>query len=275
MVIVIQCRDEVGLIAGISRILAESKMNIISMLEHVDPSEPRFFVRVESDGPVDPATLRTRLLDFLPNGAELSIDPFPNKRIVVLVTKEHHCLSDILVRNHFKTLGAEVLAVIGNHANLRELSERFGIPYHTISHEGKTKEVFEAEILSQIDHYAPDFVVLAKFMRILSPSFVEKYPSRVINIHHSFLPAFVGADPYRQAYARGVKLIGATAHFVTNDLDDGPIITQQIIPVDHTYTAANMRKAGLEIETAVLARALNLAFEDRILVHGNKTVVFE
>ena len=158
---------------------------------------------------------------------------------------------------------------------LTDICKRFDISFHFISHENISKEDFESHLQSLIHQYNADYLVLAKFMRILSPSFVEKFPMRIINIHHSFLPAFVGANPYKQAYERGVKLIGATSHFVTNDLDEGPIICQQIIPVNHSFTTTDMVRAGKEIETAVLAKALHLVFEDRVLVHGNKTVVFE
>ena len=191
------------------------------------------------------------------------------------MTKEYHCLSDILVRNHFKTLGASVQCVVGNHDVLRNICERFGVPFHFVDHEGKSKDVFESALVETIRKYPIDYLVLAKFMRILSPEFVESFPLQIVNIHHSFLPAFTGASPYNRAYLRGVKLIGATAHFVTNDLDEGPIIEQQIIPVNHTYSAADMIKAGKEVEKSVLAKALKMIFEDRVFVYNNKTVVFE
>ncbi len=274
MIIVIKCQDRVGLVAEISKILFETKLNIISMREHVDVADDHFFVRLEVSGSTDTTALHKKFQAVLPASADIIVDPAPVKKIVVLVTKEHHCLSDILVRNHFNTLGASVQAVCGNHKDLADVCARFGIPFHHVSHEGKSKEVFEKELSASIDKYSFDYLVLAKFMRILSPAFVEKYPLKMINIHHSFLPAFIGASPYKQAYDRGVKLIGATAHYVTNDLDQGPIIVQQIIPVDHTFTPATMMKAGLEIETSVLAKALNLVFEDRVFVSHNKTVVF-
>ncbi len=197
------------------------------------------------------------------------------KKIVVMVTKEYHCLSDILIRNHFKTLGATVQCVIGNHSDLKNFTEQFNIPFHLVSHENKSKENFEAELTNIILPYKPDYLILAKFMRILSPEFIESFRLKIINIHHSFLPAFVGANPYSQALKRGVKIIGATAHFVTNDLDEGPIITQKIIPVNHSYTLTDLIKAGRENETAALARAMQLVFEDRVFVYNNKTIVFE
>ena len=275
MVIVIQCTDQVGLVATIAGLLQGQDLNIISMREHVDSIQNRFFARVEISKTIDAHTLEAQLKAVLPADAEVIVNPNPVKKIIVLVTKEYHCLSDILIRNHFKTLGAEVLAVIGNHPTLEDICRRFDVPFHLVSHEGISKEQFEVELSSIISSYEVDYIILAKFMRILSPSFVEKYPLQIINIHHSFLPAFIGANPYKQAYERGVKLIGATAHFVTNQLDEGPIIAQQIISVNHSFTTSDMVKAGKEIETAVLANALQLVFDDKVLVYQNKTVVFE
>lgn len=275
MVIVIQCSDKVGLVAATSNVLASNGINIVSMREHVDTGQGRFFIRIESEGEPHTNHLETQLKQVLPADAVVHINPIPDKKIVVLVTKEHHCLSDILIRNHFKTLEATVQCVIGNHDVLQDICKRFDIPFHFVSHENMSKEKFELDIQTVITQYNADYLVLAKFMRILSPAFVAQFPMRIINIHHSFLPAFIGANPYKQAYERGVKLIGATSHFVTNDLDDGPIICQQIIPVNHSFTTGDMVRAGKEIETAVLAKALHLVFEDRVLVHGNKTVVFE
>lgn len=275
MVIVIQCSDKVGLVAAVSNVLANNDINIVSMREHVDTDNGRFFLRIETAGEEPVVSLTDQLKKVLPADANVNINPLPEKKIIVLVTKEHHCLSDILIRNHFKTLGATIQCVIGNHQVMQDICQRFDIPFHLISHENSSKEDFESALLTVINHYKTDYLVLAKFMRILSPAFVEKFPMRIINIHHSFLPAFIGANPYKQAYERGVKLIGATSHFVTNDLDEGPIICQQIIPVTHSFTTRDMVRAGKEIETAVLAKALHLVFEDRVLVHGNKTVVFE
>ena len=275
MIIVIQCADKVGLVAAISGALAKESINIISMREHVDKEENRFFMRVETEQNTDALILEKKLRDVLPADAIVKVDPNPEKKIIVLVTKEYHCLADILIRNHFKTLGASVLCVIGNHSTLQNICERFDLPFHLVSHEQKDKNDFEQTIIDIIQQYDPDYLVLAKFMRILSPQFIDKFATRIINIHHSFLPAFVGANPYRKAFERGVKLIGATAHFVTNELDEGPIIAQQIIPVNHSFTAIAMMKAGKEIETAVLAKALQLVFDDRVFVYHNKTVVFE
>ena len=275
MIIVIQCKDQRGLVAIISSLIAAAGLNIISMREHVEKSETRFFTRIEAEGNTDAAILQKQLQSALPADADISINPIPDKKIIVLVTKEHHCLGDLLIRNHFKTLGATIQCVIGNYNNLEDVCHRFEIPFHFITHEDKSKDAFEALIHSVVQQYRTDYLVLARFMRILSPEFVKKYERHIINIHHSFLPAFAGANPYRQAHDRGVKLIGATSHFVTNDLDEGPIIVQQIIPVTHAHTPAEMIRAGKEIEKAVMARALQLVFEDRVLVYKNKTIVFE
>lgn len=274
MIIIIQCKDQVGLVADISRILSEARLNIISMREHVDKAENRFFMRLEVDGIADELVLKDKMEQILPEAAIVHVNPVPDKKIVVMVTKEYHCLADILVRNSFATLGASVLCVIGNHAVLQQICARFDIPFFLIPYD-EDKEVSEREIIDRIKFYDPDYIVLAKFMRILSPAFVTNFQNKVINIHHSFLPAFAGASPYKQAFERGVKLIGATAHFVTDDLDEGPIIAQQIIPVNHSFTAADMVNSGKEIETAVLAKALRLVLNDRVFVHKNKTVVFE
>ena len=275
MIILIQCKDQEGLVASITTILAGHHLNIVSLLEHVDQESDRFFIRLEVTQISDAHILEDKLRQVLPEGASITINPIPAKKIIVMVTKEYHCLADILIRNYFGTLGASVLAVIGNYNVLEDICVRFGIPFYHVSHEEISKQVFEEKISNIIADYTPDYIVLAKFMRILSPATVAKYEGRIINIHHSFLPAFIGANPYRKAFERGVKLIGATAHFVSNELDEGPIIAQQIIPVNHSFTAADMVKAGKEIETAVLAKALKLIFEDRVFIFRNKTVVFE
>ena len=275
MVIVIHCTDEVGLVATISSVLANAGYNIISMREHVDVEENKFFARLVVNSILNPTEIEYKLLSVLPQNAFVKVNPQPEKNIVVLVTKEYHCLSDILTRNHFKTLGANVSCVIGNHPDLENLTERFQIPFKLVSHLDKSKEEFEAELEHIIEPYRPDYLVLAKFMRILSPSFIRRFPLQIINIHHSFLPAFIGANPYRQAYKRGVKIIGATAHFVTNDLDEGPIISQKITPVNHSFSLQDLIRAGRENETSALAKAMHLVFEDRVFVYNNKTVVFE
>jgi formyltetrahydrofolate deformylase len=262
-------------VAAISSVMAAANCNIVSMREHVDGAANRFFTRLVAEQNGDVKHLLNTLQSVLPDNAIVKVNPDPEKKIILLVTREHHCLGDILLRHHFKTLGAEVQCVIGNHNNLQNICDRFEVPFHFVTHEQLGKEEFEFQLLSHISSYVCDYLVLAKFMRILSPQFLARFPNRIINIHHSFLPAFIGANPYKQAWQRGVKLIGATAHFVNNDLDEGPIIEQQIIHVNHGYTAEDMTKAGKEIEKAVLAKALQMIFEDRVFVYNNKTVVFE
>lgn len=273
-VIRIKCADQKGLIAGIANIMFKYGHNIVAMKEFVEISSAQFFARLEMAGPLQPDPLREELLAFLPPGANVQIIPRQKKKIVILVTKEYHCLGDLLVRHFFNELHADILAVVGNYNLLETFTQKFNIPFHEVSHADLSKDEFEARLLKIINGYAPDYLVLAKFMRILSPSFVQQYNERIINIHHSFLPAFIGANPYKKAFDRGVKLIGATAHIVNNDLDEGPIITQQIIPVKHDDGLTDMIEAGHEIEKSVLAEGLKLVLEDRIFVSGNKTIVF-
>ncbi|MBO9593469.1 MAG: formyltetrahydrofolate deformylase [Niabella sp.] len=276
MIILIQCTDQVGLVAGISKVMADADLNIISMREYVNVEANRFYLRLEiMAGTINAAHVEGALLKVLPPGCSIFIHTAVKKKVAVLVTKEYHCLGDILLRNYFNTLGASVECVIGNHETLRSLTDKFDIPFHYVDHRDRTKEAFEEAVSDILSNYRFDYIILAKFMRILSSRFVAAYPHRIINIHHSFLPAFVGASPYRQAHERGVKLIGATAHFVTDVLDEGPIIAQQIIPVNHAHSVTDMVTLGKEIEESVLAKALQLVLQDRVIVDGNKTVVFE
>lgn len=274
--ILIQCADRTGLVASIAKVLAGYGLNIEAMREYVDVEASLFFARVACSGSLsDQDLLLKDLVRKLPQDASIIINPPSPKKLAVLVTKEYHCLGDILSRNFFKTPETDVCAVIGNHDYLHEFTDGFHVPFHHVTSEERSKEAFEAEILRVLDQYQPDYLVLAKFMRILSPKFLSHYPNRVLNIHHSFLPAFAGAHPYRRAFERGVKLIGATAHFVTQDLDAGPIISQQTIKIDHTYTVAQMVEAGQEVEKTVLNRALKLVARDQVFISGNKTIVFE
>ena len=273
--ILIDCSDAKGLVHKVSGVLYHNDLNVISNYEFVEEDSKRFFMRTEIDGEMDPERIYNGLQGILPIDAQISISQKAKKKVVILVTKEHHCLGELLVRNQFGELNAEVLAVIGNHEILRNFTERFDIPFYFISHENKTREQHEAEVLAKIKELGPEFLILAKYMRILSPQFVHNYPNRIVNIHHSFLPAFIGANPYRQAYERGVKIIGATAHFVNNNLDEGPIIVQNVIPVDHTQSAHEMTQMGRDVEKLALAKALRLVFEDRVFVNGNKTIICE
>jgi formyltetrahydrofolate deformylase len=273
-VIRIQCRDRKGLIAAISGVLYNYNHNILVMKEFVETASETFFARLEVSGDLEAAKIRSALASLLPEKAIINIIPRRKKDIVIMVTREHHCLSDLLVRHYFNELHANIKAVIGNYDSLETFTTKFNIPYHCISHEPGDQSTFESAILETLEQYQPDYLILAKFMRILSPGFVSKYQERIINIHHSFLPAFKGANPYKKAFERGVKLIGATAHLVNNDLDEGPIITQKIIPVQHDDELSDMVEAGHEIEKAVLADGLKMILEDRVFVSGNKTIIF-
>ena len=273
--LLVDCRDKPGLINRITGVVLAHGLNIVRNQEFVDSESGRFLMRTELEGvPADTEILED-LREVLPPDAHIRMAPRGNRRIVVLVTHEHHCLGELLLSHSFDELGANILAVIGNHATLGELVARFGVPFHHVAHEGMQRPDHEALLADVIDSYAPEFIVLAKYMRILSPDFLLRYPRQIINIHHSFLPAFVGAQPYRQAFERGVKIIGATAHYVTEVLDEGPIIAQSVIPVDHTYTPATMAQAGRDVEKLVLARALRLVLEERVFMVGNRTIVFD
>jgi formyltetrahydrofolate deformylase len=232
-------------------------------------------MRTAFDGACDDAAVRGGLLAALPAAAVVTLKRPGTQRLVVLATREHHCLADLLVRNAYSELGAEIAAVVSNHADLAPLAAKFAVPFHVVSHEGLGREAHEAAVAAAVAPYAPDYLVLAKYMRLLSPAFVGAWPSRIINIHHSFLPAFAGARPYQQAFDRGVKVIGATAHFVTERIDEGPIIVQQVIPVDHSHTAHDLAQAGRDVERVVLARALKLVLESRVFLCGNRTVIFD
>jgi len=273
-ILLITCKDYKGLISKVSTVIFENDLNILVMKEFVEEATNSFFMRSELTGALDREKLYKELKDKLPEGADIVINPKQKKDIVLLVTKEHHCLSDLLSRHHFNELDARIHCVIGNHEVLKDYTERFNIPFYYVSHENKSKEQFEKELYDTIAKHKPDYLVLAKFMRILSPDFVAKFNNKIINIHHSFLPAFIGANPYKQAYQRGVKLIGATAHIVNNDLDEGPILVQKVTTVDHTFTAQSMVQAGHEVEASVLAEAMKLVLDDRVFVTGNKTIIF-
>ncbi|WP_190300315.1 formyltetrahydrofolate deformylase [Rufibacter hautae] len=272
--LLIDCPDRKGLIFTITQIVFRNNLNITSNDEFVDRQQNHFFMRAELAGQVQPEVLVAELRAELPPEAHIRLVPERKKDIVILVTKEHHCLGDLLLRHEYGDLNANIRAVIGNYAELDSLVSRFGIPFHHVSHENKTREEHDQEMSQVIAAYAPEYVVLAKYMRVLSSGFVAQFPNRIINIHHSFLPAFIGANPYRQAYERGVKIIGATAHFVNSDLDEGPIIAQNVIQVNHTQDARDMAQSGRDVEKIVLAQALKLVFAEKVFVSNNKTIIF-
>lgn len=273
-VLKIDCHDEKGLIYRIADVVFKYQLNIIKNDEYVDSKKSKFFMRAVLSGDVQNSEFVGTLSAMLPNNAIISFTKKRAKNIVLLCTKENHCLGDILLKQDSGELNANILCVVSNHDELRDLSEKFGIKYHFISSENITREEHEEKILDTLSKYNIDFIVLAKYMRILSSNFVKHYPNNMINIHHSFLPAFIGANPYKQAYERGVKIIGATAHFVNDNLDEGPIISQDVVSVDHELSWQEMRRAGRDVEKVVLSKALDLALEDRIFIHENKTVIF-
>lgn len=274
-ILLTDCPDAKGLIAKITNICYKHQLNIIKNDEYVDREQGRFFMRTALEGNFNDATLLEDLDMALPKGAERRLVASGRKRLVLMVTREPHCLGDILMKCYSGALDVEIAAVIGNHPDLGGLVEKFDIPFHCLSAEGLEREQHEEQVMQLVDSYEPDYLVLAKYMRVLTPGFVAHYRGRIINIHHSFLPAFIGAKPYQQAYSRGVKIIGATAHFVTDDLDEGPIIEQDVIHVDHAYSAESMADAGRDVEKLVLTRALQLVLQERVFIHGNKTVVFK
>lgn len=272
-ILLTECPDSKGLIAQITNICYKHQLNIIRNTEYVDPVSGRFYMRTELEGVFNDATLLFDLDRALPPGSERSLVSQRAKRVVILVTKEAHCLGDILIKVFDGSLALDIAAVVGNYPQLEQLAARFNLPYHHVSHQGLSRTEHEAALLEVIKPYQPEYLVLAKFMRILTPAFVAQFPEKIINIHHSFLPAFIGANPYQQAFERGVKIIGATAHFVNDDLDEGPIIQQMVAPVDHNFSAEDMARAGRDVEKAALSKALQLVVEDRVFVHGNKTVI--
>jgi len=277
-VLLVECPDQRGLVHAISGVLLRHGCNVVGNQEFVDAASGRFFMRTEFDGLENSDAGQQLVAETqfsLPPGAVVRLAQSGPKRIVVLASREHHCLGDLLIRHQFGGINARIEAVISNHPVLGDLVRKFDVPFHYVPAEGLERGVHEAAVRRILDGIQPEFLVLAKYMRVLSSEFVRQYPSRIINIHHSFLPAFIGAKPYHQAFQRGVKVIGATAHLVTDDLDAGPILVQQVIPVDHTHAAEDLVRAGRDVEQFALAQALRLVFEDRVFLAGNRTVIFD
>lgn len=272
--LLIDCADEAGLVHRITGVLLRGGFNIVSNHEFVDGAAREFFMRTEFSGDGRPDDMLDELTRLLPADANIRVAPTGTRDVVVLATREPHCLGDLLLRQAEGDSPARITAIVSNHETLRWLAERFEVPFHHVPHDGRSRVEHEREIADVIGEYAPDFLVLAKYMRVLSPEFVARFAGRILNIHHSFLPAFVGARPYQQAFERGVKIIGATAHIVTNDLDMGPIIAQDVLPVTHAHTAADMARAGRDVEKTVLARALTQLLEERVFLRDNRAVVF-
>jgi len=279
--LIITCPDQVGIVAEVSRFIAEHNGWILEANHYSDPSSQWFFMRHVIAADSLPFGIDTFIDKFKPIAERFNMtwsvrDSSIKKRVLLLVSKQDHCLTDILYRWKSGDMHLDIPAVLSNHEDLREMVEWHGIPYHSISvprEENEKQQAFRktAELIGQ---FKPDAIVLARYMQILPPWLCEQYPNRIINIHHSFLPSFAGARPYHQAQERGVKLTGATCHYVTRDLDAGPIIEQDVIRISHHDSLEELVRLGKDVERSVLARGLRYHLEDRVLVHGNKTIVF-
>ena len=278
--LLITCPDAKGIIAAVAGFIVDNHGNILYADQHTDPLTGEFFMRVEIELAgfgLDEETFsaawagiadRFRMTWRVHWGTKV-------KRMAILVTKEGHCVSDLLWRWSNRELMVDVPVVVGNHDLLADTVEGYGVEFRHQPVTRKTRETQEARVLEVLREAEVDFVVLARYMQVLGPAFVAEYPARIINIHHSFLPAFAGARPYHQAHERGVKLIGATSHYVTDELDQGPIIVQQTTPIGHRDTLDDLIRKGRDLERVVLANAVRLHVQDRILVSGNKTIVFD
>ena len=265
-ILLTECSDGVGLIAKVTGVCFKYNFNVIRQDQYASHEDKKFFMRsvLEGDFSVSENFL-AEVKSNLPADAKVRLnDAQARRKLAVLVTKEAHCLGDLLMKSYSGALNADIVMVAGNYPDLGDLAAKFNVPFHCISHEGISREEHEEEMCRLIDSYNPDYVVLAKYMRILSPKMVAHFPlGKLINIHHSFLPAFIGAKPYQQAFDRGVKIIGATAHFVTDNLDEGPIIEQDVIKVNHRYSAQSMARAGRDVERLVV-RAVHRAERCRV-----------
>ncbi|SIN68363.1 formyltetrahydrofolate deformylase [Sulfurivirga caldicuralii] len=275
----IACPDRVGIVAAVANYIAGMGATIVEANHHTDTVNGWFFMRHEILASSVPGGLETFRDGFAPIAQQFDMrwqitDSAKPKRIALFVSKESHCMADLLHRWHEGDLPGEIVCVISNHDLLREQADWYGVPFHHVPVTADNKPQAFAEAFRLVEHYQVDVVVLARYMQILPPEICSAYAGQVINIHHSFLPSFAGARPYHQAYERGVKLIGATCHYVTEVLDAGPIIEQDVIRVNHGHTIEDMRRLGRDVEKTVLARGLRYHLEDRVLIHGNKTVVF-
>jgi formyltetrahydrofolate deformylase len=280
-VLLLKCPDRPGIVAAVGAFVADMGGNIIEADQHSDPAAGLFLQRVEFD--VD-ATLHELHRGFAPISARFDNtdktihDLAERPRFAVLASRQGHCLGDLLLRHALGELPGELALVASNHDTHRELVERFGVPFHYLPVADGTPEARaaqEQELSTLLATVPLDILVLARYMRILSRPFVYEWEERIINIHHSFLPSFAGARPYAQAHERGVKVIGATAHYVTADLDEGPIIAQQVLPVSHRDDPARLERRGRDLEAVVLAEALRLRLEHRVIVYGRRTAVFD
>lgn len=279
-ILLIHCNDSKGIIASVTSFIHHESGNIIYIDQHVDKEASLFFMRVECEFNNDSFSLqsfdkrfkKTIATQFSMNWQLYDADRKPN--MAIFVSKYSHCLYDILSRYNSGEMGVNIPLIISNHPNLEPIASSFGIPYHYIKVTKETKAQAEATQLALLKEHKIDFIVLARYMQIISPELIAHYPSKIINIHHSFLPAFPGAKPYHSAYKRGVKIIGATSHYVTEALDEGPIIEQDITRVSHTHSIKDFILKGRDLEKIVLSRALQLHTKHKVMVFNNKTIVF-
>ncbi|WP_053217896.1 formyltetrahydrofolate deformylase [Virgibacillus senegalensis] len=278
--LLIHCPDQPGIVSAVSEFLYQHGANIIESNQYTtDPSGGEFFMRLVFEAEELSAKKEKLEQDFQSIAQSFQMDwrfsyVYQIKRMAIFVSKELHCLRELLWEWQSGDLIADIPLVISNHEDARETVESLGIPFYHIPANKDIRKQVEEKQLELLQEYDIDLIVLARYMQILTPEFVAANKNKIINIHHSFLPAFIGANPYERAYQRGVKLIGATSHFVTDELDEGPIIEQDISRVDHRDNSAAMKKIGQSIERSVLARAVKWQLEDRIIVHQNKTIVF-
>jgi formyltetrahydrofolate deformylase len=279
MIFHLTCVDQEGIIAQFTQLLFQHHVNVLSLEQHVEPDEGLFFMRTHADlrnMTISPNTL-IDLLNEIENklSGNLTIhDPLNRLNVAILCTKEQAHVSDLLMKYQSGELNCKIPLVISNHDNLRDLVERYGIAYHHLPLSIENKELQEKEILSLLKDENIDVVVLARYMQVLPPKIVHQFEGRIINIHHAFLPAFKGNRPYRKAWIRGVKMIGATAHYVTEGLDEGPIIEQDVESVTHQHSVKEMIQAGRDIERRVLTSAVKAHLQHRILLHGQRTLIF-
>jgi len=277
-VLLINCPDRKGLVAGVSGLLYRFGANIIHADQHQDHEAGLFFMRIE--WVLDDFDLETFRADFEAMAAgfhmqwrlKMMAEPL---RVALFASHYLHCLADILYRHQTGELGCSIPLVISNHPDGQALAQFHGVPFHYVPVNAASKEAAEARQLALLREAGIDVIVLARYMQILSPDFVRQYPGRIINVHHSFLPAFMGARPYHAAFDRGVKLIGATSHYVTESLDEGPIIEQDVVRISHRDQVENLVQKGRDLERVVLSRAVKWHLEQKILCYGNKTVVFD
>jgi len=278
--LVIACPDRVGIVAKVTTFLATYNGWITEASHHSDSANGWFYMRNEIKASSLPFDIESFRMAFEPIAREFQMrwhvaDSARAKRIVLMASKESHCLADLLHRQHSHELDGEVVAVISNHNDLRRMVEWHDIPFYYVPIDSQDKAPGFAEVEKLIDGYEADVIVLARYMQILPMALCRTYSGRIVNIHHSFLPSFAGAKPYHQAYQCGVKLIGATCHYVTGGLDEGPIIEQGVSRINHRDTIEDMVRLGKDVEKQVLARGLRYHLQDRVIVHENKTIVFE